>query len=250
MNSSAGSHFNNTFGVFLVLKLKGIVNPPPPPPKKNFCFLNLCSEDERRSQVVWNYMKVSNYWQNFHFWVNYPFNILWIEKLLVCKKQICHWISPNLFETHLSWMAWEWTNIIFLLLIMFKTNGFGLFAWDQCHFLVKSLEGNFYLFICLFVYLFIGIILLSFTLFYERKYHPGHSANIPYMWYDRDLWTIPLIFFWYLHCKNRYSPLVWSQQYSRFLLLHTHTFVTPVWSHTAAAGVCVYVYVFLYVWVP
>ncbi len=99
-------------------------------------------------------MKVSNYWQNFHFWVNYPFNILWIEKLLVCKKQICHWISPNLFETHLSWMAWEWTNIIFLLLIMFKTNGFGLFAWDQCHFLVKnSLVGNFYLFICLFIYL-------------------------------------------------------------------------------------------------
>ncbi len=89
----------------------------------------------------------------FIFWVNYPFNILWIEKLLVCKKQIRHWISPNLFETHLSWMAWDWTNIFLLLLIMFKTNGFGLFAWDQCHFLVKnSLVGNFYLFICLFIY--------------------------------------------------------------------------------------------------
>ncbi len=24
---------------------------------------------------VWNYLRVSKWWQNFHFWVNYPFNI-------------------------------------------------------------------------------------------------------------------------------------------------------------------------------
>ncbi len=23
---------------------------------------------------VWNYLRVSKWWQNFHFWVNYPFN--------------------------------------------------------------------------------------------------------------------------------------------------------------------------------
>ncbi len=25
---------------------------------------------------VWNYLRVSKWWQNFHFWVNYPFNII------------------------------------------------------------------------------------------------------------------------------------------------------------------------------
>ncbi len=24
---------------------------------------------------VWNYLRVSKWWQNFHFWVNYPFNV-------------------------------------------------------------------------------------------------------------------------------------------------------------------------------
>ncbi len=140
-------------------------------------------------------------------------------------------------------------NIFFLLLIMFKTNGFGLFAWDQCHFLVKIVLRA--TFICLFVVclFIIGIILLSFTLFYERKYHPGHSENIPYMWYDRDCER----FLWFFSdtCIVKTDILLWFGA-SNILdfCCFTHTFVTPVWSHTAAAGVCVYVYVFLYVWVP
>ncbi len=24
---------------------------------------------------IWNYLRVSKWWQNFHFWVNYPFNL-------------------------------------------------------------------------------------------------------------------------------------------------------------------------------
>ncbi len=27
----------------------------------------------RHSYRTWNYLRVSNWWQNFHFWVNYPF---------------------------------------------------------------------------------------------------------------------------------------------------------------------------------
>ncbi len=26
---------------------------------------------------VWNYLRMSKWWQNFHFWVNYPFKSLW-----------------------------------------------------------------------------------------------------------------------------------------------------------------------------
>ncbi len=50
---------------------------------------------------VWDYLRVSKWWQNFHFWVNYPFNILMIfgtkEKLFwpiqcivgYCYKYTC-----------------------------------------------------------------------------------------------------------------------------------------------------------------
>ncbi len=41
---------------------------------------------------VWNYMKVSKWWQNFNYWVNYPFNhtslyfnINWIEPRMILK---------------------------------------------------------------------------------------------------------------------------------------------------------------------
>ncbi len=44
---------------------------------------------------VWNYMRVSKWWQNFHFWVNYPFkslgyicsnsqkNIVWVKMIII-----------------------------------------------------------------------------------------------------------------------------------------------------------------------
>ncbi len=35
-------------------------------------YLPLCSEQRQ----VWNYMRVSKWWQNFQFWVNYPFNYI------------------------------------------------------------------------------------------------------------------------------------------------------------------------------
>ncbi len=42
---------------------------------------------------VWNYLKVSKWWQNFHFWVNYPFNhtslyfnINWIGPRMILKE--------------------------------------------------------------------------------------------------------------------------------------------------------------------
>ncbi len=53
---------------------------------------------------VWNYLRMSKWWQNFHFWVNYPFkslgyicsiakNTLYGSKLLIfllCQKSLGH----------------------------------------------------------------------------------------------------------------------------------------------------------------
>ncbi len=36
---------------------------------------------------VWNYLRVSKWWQNFHFWVNYPFNYAACEDTFVCIMQ-------------------------------------------------------------------------------------------------------------------------------------------------------------------
>ncbi len=36
----------------------------------------LCVQQNKKFIQVWNYLRVSKWWQNFHFWVNYPFNII------------------------------------------------------------------------------------------------------------------------------------------------------------------------------
>ncbi len=33
---------------------------------------------------VWNYLRVSKWWQNFHFWVNYPFKGIVHPKMTIC----------------------------------------------------------------------------------------------------------------------------------------------------------------------
>ncbi len=35
---------------------------------------------------VWNYLRVSKWWQNFHFWVNYPFNTVTYLTLLYRRR--------------------------------------------------------------------------------------------------------------------------------------------------------------------
>ncbi len=59
---------------------------------------------------VWNYLRVSKWWQNFHFWVNYPFNVtsFWNNK----KKCVC---SSNVLVctsvcSLLSWFFFHWTH--------------------------------------------------------------------------------------------------------------------------------------------
>ncbi len=47
---------------------------------------------------VWNYLRVSKWWQNFHFWVNYPFN----HKYFI-------WILIELDP------GWFWKNTLLLL---------------------------------------------------------------------------------------------------------------------------------------
>ncbi len=53
---------------------------------------------------VWNYLRVSKWWQNFHFWVNYPFNMTKIVTRLglcdtaarqQCKLYIHLWFPHN-----------------------------------------------------------------------------------------------------------------------------------------------------------
>ncbi len=43
---------------------------------------------------VWNYLRVSKWWQNLHFWVNYPFNMLTkdINKMFNMALTIQSWI--------------------------------------------------------------------------------------------------------------------------------------------------------------
>ncbi len=35
----------------------------------------LCVQQTKKFIQVWNYLRVSKWWQHFHFWVNYPFKI-------------------------------------------------------------------------------------------------------------------------------------------------------------------------------
>ncbi len=42
---------------------------------------------------VWNYLRVSKWWQNFHFWVNYPFNILKWQNVL---QSISHLVEGDM----------------------------------------------------------------------------------------------------------------------------------------------------------
>ncbi len=44
---------------------------------------------------VWNYLRVSKWWQNFHFWVNYPFNALLkcVVNLCSCGSVVEHCVS-------------------------------------------------------------------------------------------------------------------------------------------------------------
>ncbi len=44
---------------------------------------------------VWNYLRVSKWWQNFHFWVNYPLNSVLIHfRMLQCEIALAYlnWI--------------------------------------------------------------------------------------------------------------------------------------------------------------
>ncbi len=51
-------------------------------------YLPLCSAEQRLIQV-WNYLRVSKWWQNFHFWVNYPFKlIMTLKTVLSCSSFI------------------------------------------------------------------------------------------------------------------------------------------------------------------
>ncbi len=65
---------------------------------------------------VWNYLRVSKWWQNFHFWVNYPFNIKkmcivhkWYSKLsliiIFISGSLKQYVSKyvNRFELYLVW---------------------------------------------------------------------------------------------------------------------------------------------------
>ncbi len=39
---------------------------------------------------VWNYLRVSKWWQNFHFWVNYPFNAICDRVQLLTLTKACN----------------------------------------------------------------------------------------------------------------------------------------------------------------
>ncbi len=75
---------------------------------------------------VWNYLRVSKWWQNFHFWVNYPFKStvgycrrlcgqghnfwLWFCLLLPCDTAVTIWNSVNPFFSfffHKSSTVWN-----------------------------------------------------------------------------------------------------------------------------------------------
>ncbi len=78
-------YFNNVLTTFLALKVLVVLLSTEGQKALGFHqkYLNLCSEDERRSCHV----GVSNYWPNFHFCVNYPFKIHWIKYLILSQQQ-------------------------------------------------------------------------------------------------------------------------------------------------------------------
>ncbi len=70
---------------------------------------------------VWNYLRVSKWWQNFHFWVYYPFNHHFSTKLLNAAL-----ISVNTAERKLSkysCQSYEILNTALFLHILIMKEG-------------------------------------------------------------------------------------------------------------------------------
>ncbi len=57
--------------------------------------LPLCFSRTKKFIQVWNYLRVSKWWQNFHFWVNNPFKVC----ILWSSLQIFNYSYPHLHST-------------------------------------------------------------------------------------------------------------------------------------------------------
>ncbi len=62
---------------------------------------------------VWNYLRVSKWWQNFHFWVNYPvksFKWAITVKLLINVNKFIYCLQKyyvlSRWHNLLNWMSW------------------------------------------------------------------------------------------------------------------------------------------------
>ncbi len=61
---------------------------------------------------VWNYLRVSKWWQKFHFWVNYPFKSCFLkyawklgEFMIKTRKNVSQWGQKNTFCSCGCWIS-------------------------------------------------------------------------------------------------------------------------------------------------
>ncbi len=81
---------------FLLIEVNGA--PKPPDYKLILQISSFVFGRTKKFTQVWNYLRVSKWWQNFHFWVNYPFNERKknpISKPFCRKMLILHRFQPE-----------------------------------------------------------------------------------------------------------------------------------------------------------
>ncbi len=94
---------------------------------------------------VWNYLRVSKWWQNFHFWVNYPFNhtslyfnINWIGPRMILKECSAVAVVTKLVRIWLTDKLHAFISVLFFILWIFQLTVWFVHSAEQHSFKVKD----------------------------------------------------------------------------------------------------------------
>ncbi len=88
---------------------------------------------------VWNYLRVSKWWQNFHFWVNYPFKLTkWKWRTVLSGKMsyviVLFLFFSDLFHAHLFWGLNS--KVTFAIIKVWRSHGWSV--WLVCKIFVTQ----------------------------------------------------------------------------------------------------------------